>query len=41
MAQWGYGTDPKDPLTVVGVYVGGGFLEDTGYEFVELLEPKV
>ena len=41
LAHWAYGTDPKDPLTVIGTYVGGGSLEDTGYEFVEALDPKV
>ena len=41
MVHWSYGTDPKDPYVVVGVYVGAGSLEDTGYEFVERLEPKL
>ncbi len=39
MVHWSYGTDPNDPYTVVGVYVGAGSIEDTGYEFVERLEP--
>ena len=29
------GTDPEDPLVVVGVYVGAGSLEETGYEFID------
>ena len=35
IVHWSYGTDPDDPLILVGVYVGAGSLEDTGYEFVE------
>jgi len=38
IVHWSYGTDPSDPLILVGVYVGAGSLEDTGYEFVERLE---
>ena len=38
IVHWSYGTDPNDPLTLVGVYLGAGSLEDTGYEFVEKLE---
>ena len=38
MVHWTYGTSPNDPLILVGVYVGAGSLEDTGYEFVERLE---
>ncbi len=38
IVHWSYGTDPNDPLILVGVYVGAGTLEDTGYEFVERLE---
>ena len=38
IVHWSYGTDPNDPLTLVGVYLGAGSLEDTGYEFVERLE---
>jgi len=38
IVHWSYGTDPNNPLTLVGVYVGAGSLEDTAYEFVERLE---
>ena len=38
IVHWSYGNDPNDPLTVVGVYLDAGSLEDTGYEFVEKLE---
>ena len=38
IVHWSYGTDPNDPLTLVGVYLGAGSLEDTGYEFVKRLE---
>ena len=38
MVHWSYGTDPNDPLNLVGVYVGAGSIEDTGYEFIERLE---
>jgi quercetin dioxygenase-like cupin family protein len=38
LIHWAYGTDSNDPLTLVGVYVGGGSLEETGYEFVERLK---
>ena len=38
IVHWSYGTDPSDPVILVGVYVGAGSLEDTGYEFVERLE---
>jgi len=41
LTHWAYGTDPGDPLTLVGTYVGGGSLAETGYEFVEKLERKV
>ncbi|MBI4192694.1 MAG: cupin domain-containing protein [Betaproteobacteria bacterium] len=37
IVHWSYGTDQNDPLILVGVYVGAGSLEDTGYEFVEAL----
>ena len=40
VVHWAYGTDPRDPLILVGVYVGGGSLEATGYEFVERLDSK-
>lgn len=40
MVHWTYGTDPEDPIIGIGVYVGAGSLEGTGYEFVERLEPK-
>lgn len=40
MIHWGYGIDPNDPLTLVGTYVGGGSIEETGYEFIERLEQK-
>ena len=38
IVHWSFGTDPNDPLVLVGVYVGAGTLEDTGYEFVARLE---
>jgi quercetin dioxygenase-like cupin family protein len=38
MVHWGYGTDPNEGETVVGVYVDAGSLEDTGDEFVESLK---
>ncbi len=38
LVHWAYGIDSSDPLTLVGVYVGGGSLEETGYEFVERLK---
>jgi len=38
IVHWSYGTDSNNPLTLVGVYVGAGSLEDTAYEFVERLE---
>ena len=40
MTHWGYGTDPKDPLVLIGTWVGGGSLEDTGSEFVGKVERK-
>jgi len=40
LIHWAYGIDSNDPLTLVGVYVGGGSLEETGYEFVERLGQK-
>ena len=38
IVHWSFGTDPNDPLVLVGVYVGAGTLEGTGYEFVSRLE---
>lgn len=38
MVHWSYGTDPDDPVTLIGAWVGAGSLEDTGYEFIERLE---
>ena len=40
LIHWAYGIDSSDPLTLVGVYVGGGSIEETGYEFVERLAKK-
>jgi len=39
--HWAYGTDPDNPLTLVGVWVGGGSLEDTGYQLVERIGSAV
>ena len=40
LVHWAYGIDVNDPMTSVGVYVGAGCIEDTGYAFVERLENK-
>jgi hypothetical protein len=40
LIHWAYGTATNDPLILVGVYVGGGSIEETGYEFIERLERK-
>ncbi|MFQ5895334.1 MAG: cupin domain-containing protein [Nitrospinota bacterium] len=39
MVHWGRATDPADPFVVVGAYIGVGSLEESGYAFVERLEP--
>ncbi len=36
-----YGTDPDDPMVVVGVYAGAGSIEETGYELVERVEGRL
>jgi len=41
LIHWAYGTTTNDPLILVGVYVGGGSIEETGYEFIERLEKKL
>jgi mannose-6-phosphate isomerase-like protein (cupin superfamily) len=41
MPHWAYGTDADNPLTLVGVWVGGGSLEDTGYQLVERIGSAV
>ena len=38
--HWAYGTAANDPLILVGAYVGGGSIEETGYEFIEKLEHR-
>jgi len=38
MPHWSYGTDPNDPIVLVGVYVGAGSIEDTGYEYIGTVE---
>ncbi|MFQ6110784.1 MAG: cupin domain-containing protein [Nitrospinota bacterium] len=38
LAHGACGIDPDDPLTLVGVYVGAGSIEDTGYELIERVE---
>ena len=40
VVHWTYATDPNEPLVLVGVYIGAGSVEDTGYDFVESLQPK-
>ena len=40
VVHWTYATDPSEPLVLVGVYIAAGSVEDTGYDFVESLQPK-